>query len=198
MPSTQYHVRIEGQSPLIHHSGAGIDPQHPANQEIARITKKKASSRTEVEHHRIRELEVLKSLWLDGDRPTVPAAALRAAIEAAARKGREGPAVREGLIVVDPRFSWDAERYGADIETICTNADFTVPVVVQRSRILRTRAKFDPPWAVDFVADCDDELVDEDRLREWLEMAGRRIGLGDWRVSKGGEYGRFRLESMAT
>lgn len=193
-----YRVRIEGEAGLIQHAGTGIDPENPINQEIAKLASKKASIRTKTENVRIRDLEVIKSLWTDSDnRPTVPSAAIRSCIEAAARKLKDGPAVREGLLITDTAFSYDTERYGTDLDTIAKKAQFTVPVVVQRSRILRTRALFHPPWSVQFNVDADDDLVDSDRLSAWLDIAGRRIGLGDWRPQKSGEYGRFKTESIA-
>ena len=61
---------------------------------------------------------------------------------------------------------------------------------------MRTRAKFDLPWSCTFEADVDDELVSREHLERWLDIAGRRIGLGDWRPEKSDTYGRFELESM--
>ena len=57
---------------------------------------------------------------------------------------------------------------------------------------MRTRPKFDPPWAAEFRVEYDPELVDKMQLENWLDIAGRRIGLGDWRPEKSGMYkGRF-------
>ena len=195
----QYRAKLKGQTSLIHHAGTGIDPEHPVNLEIAKLASKKASQRTVSEHRRIRDLEVIKSLWLDDNgKPHIPVSALRSAIEAAARKTKEGPAVREGLLVVESRFTWDNERYGdgTDLDTLASNVEFTTPVVVQRSRILRTRAKFEPPWSVDTTIEVDDDLVDEERLKGWLTVAGARIGIGDWRPQKSGVHGRFEVENL--
>ena len=193
----QYRVRLEGKAPVIHHSGLGIDPEHPANKEIAKITSKPASKRAESENIRIRDLETIKSLWLgDDERPAIPAFAIRSCIETAARKLREGPAVREGLIVLDSRFEYDTERYGETLEELSKSTQFTVPVRVQRARIMRTRARFDTPWAVVFEIDADDQLVDAEKLANWLDIAGRRIGLGDWRPEKSGVCGRFGVSSI--
>jgi len=196
----RYGVRLYGETAIIHHAGTGIDPETPVNREIARLAAKKASQRTETEHRRLRELEVIKSLWLDDDgRPTVPVSAVRSAIERAARKSKEGPLVREGLLVVSTRFVWNGDLYGdgADLDDLAKKAEFTTPVVVQRNRILRTRAKFEPPWSVDATIETDDDLVDQERLSAWLDVAGRRIGLGDWRPEKSGVFGRFSVESIA-
>lgn len=66
---------------------------------------------------------------------------------------------------------------------------------VKQSRIERTRAKFDE-WSVTFRVDIDPELVDEKKLASWLDIAGRRIGLGDWRPEKSGTFGRFETVSI--
>ena len=69
-------------------------------------------------------------------------------------------------------------------------------MVVNRKRILRSRARFDCPWSVVGVADVDPELVDSDQLTAWLATGGRRVGLGDWRPEKSGLYGRFDVEKV--
>lgn len=188
----RYQVTIIGISPLIQHSAAGLDPKLPANIEKAEIARKKGSNRTEQDDARLRQLETLTSLWLDeDDQATIPPHALRACIEQAARKLKQGPQVREGLIVTRTiTFAYDDERLGATAGALSNNAQFTVPVVVGRSRILRTRAKFDD-WSAVFEIEVDEELVDQQQLETWLDIAGRRIGLGDWRPTKSGHYGRF-------
>ena len=189
-----YAVEIAGIRPIIMHSGTGLDPKLPANIEKAEITRRKGSNRTESDDARLAELECQLSFWLteEADAPTIPAQALRSCIETGARKLKQGPQVREGMIVssVDG-FFYDREKYGATIEELGKTTQFTTGVVVQRSRVLRTRAKFDTPWSCSFTLDCDDDLVDRDRLVAWLDIAGRRIGLGDWRPEKSGDYGRF-------
>ena len=187
-----YQCEIRGIRPIIHHSGAGLDPRTPANLEKAEIVRKRGSNRTESDEARLRELDCLTALWLDGNEtPAIPTPALRACIETAARKLKQGPQVREGLIVTGSKFIYDTGRYGTTLEELGQKAQFTTGVVVQRSRVLRTRAMFDLPWSCEFALDCDDELVDRTQLETWLDIAGRRIGLGDWRPEKSGDYGRF-------
>ena len=120
---------------------------------------------------------------------------MRATIETGARKLKQGPQVREGLIV-DRVESFDYDTsLGATAEELCKTVQFTTGVVVQRNRILRTRAKFDE-WAVTFTVEADDELADERQLAASLDIAGRRIGLGDWRPEKSGHYGRLLIEEI--
>ena len=189
----QYRIKVSGLSPIIHHNGAaGLDTRSPVSREIAAIAAKRGGNRTAADDDRLRELEAQRSLWLDkSGAPAIPATAIRAAIEAGARKRKQGPQVRGGLMVLSTSFQYDQETYGTCIEELGRTTQFTVPVVVNRSRILRTRAKFDPEWSCTFKVDVDDEEIDLSQLLEWLDIAGRQIGLGDWRPEKSGMFGRF-------
>ena len=194
----RYQLTIRGTSPIIMHNGAaGLDTRSPANLEKAGIAKKRGSNRTEADDLRLRELETQTAFWLNSaGTPEVPAAALRACIETGARKVKQGPQVREGLVIesVDA-FHYDFEKLGTTVEQLSKTTQFTVGVVVQRSRILRTRAKFDA-WGVTFTIEVDPELCDKEQLLNWIDIAGRRIGLGDWRPEKSGHYGRFGVEKI--
>ena len=192
----RYRAHIRGVAPLIMHNGAaGLDTRSAANIEKAEIAKKKGTNRTESDDLRMRELETQTSLWLKEGAPTIPEAAIRATIETGARKLKQGPQVREGLTVERvEEFIYD-KRLGTTVEELGQTVQFTEPVVVQRNRILRTRAKFDE-WGAIFTVDVDDELVDKQQLEAWLDIAGRRIGLGDWRPERSGHFGRFSVENI--
>ena len=195
-----YEINLKGTRPLIMHNGSsGLDKRSAANIEKADITKKKGSNRTEADDDRLRQLECQTSLWLnDEGQPTVPAAAIRRCIENAARKLKQGAQVREGMAIHRiVSFDYDTKALGKTIEELGDKAQFTVPVVVQRQRIERTRSKFDT-WSVTVIIEADKELVDQTQLDAWLDIAGRRVGLGDWRPEKSGDYGRFEVASMKT
>lgn len=193
-----YKVIVAGVSPIIHHNGAaGLDTRSPISREIATITSKRGGNRTETDDNRLRELECQRSLWLDEEgAPTIPPTAIRACVEGGARKKKQGPQVRGGLVVLKTSFIYDKEKYGSTLEELGHSVQYTVPVVVQRNRILRTRARFDTPWSCAFEVDVDDGLIDESQLVEWLGIAGRQIGLGDWRPQTSGTHGRFTLKEI--
>lgn len=193
----RYRIIIEGLSPLVTHNGAaGLDSRSAENVEKAEITKKRGTNRTEVDSARLAELDCYTSLYLDeSGAATFPASALRANIEFAARKLKQGPLVREGL-VVERVETFDYDRsLGETGWDLAKTVQFTVPVVVQRARVLRTRAKFDE-WAITFVLEVDEELVDRDMIERWLDIGGRRLGVGDWRPQKSGSYGRFQVKAI--
>lgn len=189
---------LTGVSPILFHNGAaGLDTGSPLSREIAALAAKKAGDRTDVDDRRLRELECRRSFYLDDDgMPTLPEAALRTVIEGSARKRKQGPLVRGGLMIERVAFRYDVERYGETLDELVKTALFTAPVVVNNKRILRTRPKFECPWSVEGVADVDEELVDAEKLTAWLAVGGRRIGLGDWRPEKSGVFGRFDVAGV--
>ena len=194
----RYQVTLNGVSPLLCNNGdAAVNTRTPVAREIAAIAGKKGSNRTELDDERLRELECLRALYLDdAGRPTFPATAIRAVIERGARKLKQGPLVREGLVVENvDRFEYDVDRYGKSGEEVAKNAQFISGVVNKGGgRVARTRPRFDLPWAVVATVDVDDELVDQPKLESWLDIGGRRIGIGDWRPERSGVFGRFTPE----
>jgi hypothetical protein len=68
----------------------------------------------------------------------------------------------------------------------------TRPVVIPSTggRILAHRPMFDD-WELSFTADVDTALVTEDLIRQIIDDAGKRVGLGDYRPARKGPYGKF-------
>jgi hypothetical protein len=93
-----------------------------------------------------------------------------------------------GGVTIEPAvLSFGTKKYAID----------TRRAVVQRQGILRSRPLL-KDWTLDF-----DLLVNEEdvspkafpTLRAICEDAGRRVGLGDFRIEKSGPFGKFVVES---
>ena len=65
-----------------------------------------------------------------------------------------------------------------------------------KGRILAHRPVFDD-WALSFEADLDTDIIPERLMRQIVDDAGRRIGLGDFRPARKGPYGRFRVDAWS-
>lgn len=61
-------------------------------------------------------------------------------------------------------------------------------------RILRHRPMFDD-WAVEFEIELDTEVLSQKLLREIVDAAGKRCGIGAFRPSCKGPFGRFVVTS---
>ena len=196
MDITTYLLTIVGEPPgMIQHSTDGMVDVDPRVKELRVLAKKTASKRTGQEIDRIAYLETDLSIYWRDERPHLPAANIRTCIERAARTLKDGPRVRRGMLVQSVRF--ECADYGPDTtrREIIEAARFVKPVRVGRATIMRTRALFQD-WRAEVVVDGLDELVDAEALERWATIAGRLIGLGDWRPDCSGEYGRFTVQSV--
>jgi len=193
----EYQCTIEGVSPLIMHSCAGMDEDNPFAKEKAEIIRKRASNRTSADIVRLKEINTALGLWInENGEPEIPTTAVRRMLEDAAKKLKQGGLVREGLFVKSTTFHYD-KTLGETLDELAKNkkVQFTVAVVIQRKRLLATRPHF-KEWKLEITIDAEDDLVDKSQLQQWLEIGGRRIGIGAWRPTNSGYYGRFKLISL--
>ena len=66
------------------------------------------------------------------------------------------------------------------------------PVVVGKARVLRCRPKWSP-WKMRLALEVDTAILSAEQVLEALSLAGRIIGIGDYRPEKGGGFGRFSV-----
>jgi hypothetical protein len=71
------------------------------------------------------------------------------------------------------------------------------PVVVPatRGRVVRKRPVF-KNWAFEFDLEYDEDEISSATLRELLDYAGKRVGIGDFRPERGGPFGRFMVSEF--
>lgn len=50
-------------------------------------------------------------------------------------------------------------------------------------------------WELDFEVTFDETEIDPQIMKELFDIAGRIVGLGDWRPAKKGPYGKFQVTS---
>ena len=97
---------------------------------------------------------------------------------------RSAKSILAGSIKVEPmEVSLGTNKYVID----------TRPVVIQRARVLKSRAKLEK-WKVSFnIIYSEDLIADPQIIKTVLEEAGQRIGIMDFRPQKGGMYGCFKV-----
>ena len=66
----------------------------------------------------------------------------------------------------------------------------TVVIKATKGRIMRYRPKL-PKWGLDFTCIVDVDTISIEVLKECFEIAGKYVGLGDFRPENGGMFGRF-------
>lgn len=171
-------VTIEGLTPLLMHSIGGM-----------RQTSGGAKNRIPTP-----EEEALASCyWLDEKHSSlaVPARCMHASFLGAGAKYKIGRATLIGPIsssihLGPEMITLGTTHYEIDIQ----------PVVVQKSRVLRARARVFP-WSLKFSLFFDDEWLGIDVMAmtfpELIKTAGKTIGVLDYRPQKKGPFGTYQL-----
>ncbi len=179
-----------GCRPLVMHSGRLADPLDEFATAIHKVSKKR--HKTAADFEELAKLEFLGSLWLAGDplRPVIPDAAIHACLIEGAKKTRNGPAAKAGLLCDQHAVV----EYGGptDPETLAKLKAFQLRtgVRVNQSRVIRVRPMF-PEWRAAVRIAFEDSLLDRDQVISFATRGGFEVGIGDWRP----RYGRFRVEA---
>ncbi|HVU07638.1 MAG TPA: hypothetical protein VHG89_03745 [Verrucomicrobiae bacterium] len=61
-------------------------------------------------------------------------------------------------------------------------------------RIMCFRPRFDN-WRLSFTLDVDETFFAPEIVRQLLDEAGKKIGLGDWRLERRGAFGKFLVKN---
>jgi hypothetical protein len=168
------------------HNARLADPLDPVVKEMKTITGK--TRKTDADHDMIAYLEFVGGMYfVEGVGPYVPAANIRKAFIEAARKSKSGKLVEQGLFV-DELINPLVYQGPRDLKGLWEDKTFVsrLCVKVQQARLMRTRPQF-PSWAFDTTITFDPEVLDFARVKEFAQIAGNYIGVGDYRPL----YGRF-------
>lgn len=70
----------------------------------------------------------------------------------------------------------------------------TVVIPATGGRIIAYRPRFDK-WSLSFTLDVDDKMFSSSIVRNLVDDAGQKIGVGDFRPARKGPFGRFKVTS---
>lgn len=133
-------------------------------------------------------LEWYGALYIAHGKPCIPGLVMDASLVDAAKKVRKGKQATAGLFSVgefplehggpeDIDALWEDERFR-----------FSSSVRIQKNRVMRMRPRF-PAWEANIEICFDDRQLNENDIREFLSIAGRDVGIMDWRP----RFGRFEI-----
>lgn len=178
-------------------NGRTADPLNEHAVRLKELTKKRIKNLAD--HKAIAEVEFDAALYFSKEIGLYfPSAAFQKMLLQAAKTLKLGRQI-SGVLVVDvpgPALvtpghkSLDALRKDASIH-------FRTTVVQSSSTVAKVRPMFPPGWKMDFTVEFQPDEFDLKPLVEIVHIAGRRVGLGNWRPSapkSPGNFGKFVLE----
>lgn len=180
---------ITGTRPLIVHDVFKLaNPLSQDSKLIKTFTGKR--NKTDADLLEIARLEWNAGLYYNDQLgPIMPSRCLAAMIRSAAKKKKMGKVVQESVVVLsDVPIKYDGPRDKVEMWKSELFA-ISVPAKVNGNIVMRTRPMFEN-WSLDFEIDVDEDQLNPTELNEFLQIAGKRIGLCDWRPV----YGRFTVD----
>ena len=198
-----FSVRVTGMGPILMHKPTLVDPLHPLKKEMSKLTSKR--KKTDDDLYEIARLEWVSGLYTDEPNanekrawtgPYLPGRMFKAMLINAAKKSKEGPKAKSGLIVESTMNFLDYTGPKTKKE-LWEHGDFTDmrPEKVSQSKIMRCRPIF-KEWACNVDLVFDKTILDKEDIIKFFEVGGRMLGLGDSRVGNGGDYGSFSIKEI--
>lgn len=182
---------ISGVAPLLMHNGRLADQSDPYTRQMKEISAKRKKVDSDFEE--MGRLEFLGSLYLNEDNePCIPSFVFEACLigrGGAARKEKMGKEAAAALWVVeDAPLIYDGPR---NPDELWKDKKFVSRALVRvgQARVTRTRPIF-KEWKAEFVVEFNPELLNEESVRRWVEVASEQVGLCDWRP----RFGRFEVD----
>lgn len=179
-------VKISGVTPLLCNKFTDADALKISAGSTAAIRGTKPAPREQAQ----------EKLYLGGDgKPVLPGPnLLRAFVDAGVfiKAGKSKLSTQRtslvpaGLSIVEIELPLAPGRWETDSRSV------VIPST--GGRIMCHRPRFDE-WRVALTLDIDDTMFGEAVVRELVDLAGSRIGVGDFRPARRGPFGRFRVDS---
>lgn len=179
-------VTWKGITPLIMHSCKCVNPLHPIAKELKKYTSKK--NKTEEDLNIISNLEwKAGAYWDDEIGLYIPGENVEATIQNGAKANKKGKDIQKYVDVKDLYIPFN---YGENLtlDELVSKYEYrdTRPMNVQRSKVIRTRPRFDQ-WNITFTLVYNEDKIDLDTIVNAIEYAGQYVGLCDSRP----KYGKF-------
>ena len=183
-------VRIKGIAPLMQHRFP-----MPDLADLSKGGKKSTGSKDYTQ-------EWLDYFYADGDgqiyQPSshIEGALVKAAVnfKVAGKRGKSYKDLVVANVIVDPER---IPHEGFTVpEELTPDADQPLyldvrPVIIQRARVVRIRPTFKAGWELAFEMQVMDDEIQPDLLQDILALAGKTVGIGDYRP----KFGRFNVVS---
>lgn len=183
-------MRFTGLCPILMHSERGANPLDKAVVEHKKLTSKR--KKTDDDFVAIAWSEYQLGIYHDPELgPYVPATNIDKCIVEGARKNKLGKAFESSARCVADRVRLDYD--GPREVRALYEAGFVDMrgVGVSQSRVMRCRPIF-PRWSLSFDFAFDESVADESSVIMAADMAGKLVGLGDYRP----RFGRFAVEVL--
>lgn len=182
----RFEIEIKGITPLLHH--------RMTEEELFGLLGAKSSEKKDKEILTPREIAD-KYAYKSGEQYCIPTSYLVGAFRGIASEYKQKNSQRKSLKSIAGGIFRTEEEYAIltdynDKPLLDFEVDIRKATNHQKGAVAVCRPRFDQ-WKLKTTISVDDSLVAEETVLEMLNDAGKRSGIGSFRVSKGGYFGQY-------
>lgn len=187
----KFELVCTGTRPLLLHNVQLASPLNAFAKEMKRLNQPRI--KTDEDRMAMARVEFEGGMYFDDILgPFIPGLNLLASIQEGAKIKRGGKKVERGVTILEFEMPilYDGPR---TVEGLWNDGDSEFidlrPVKVAQSRVDRCRPIF-RDWQIRGTAIIDESVLEEAEFRDFVELAGKMAGLGDFRK----QFGRYAVE----
>lgn len=182
-------LKIKGITPLLQHRFT--------EEELMGLLGSKSEKKKDKETLTPREIASKYAYQGEDGTYQIPTAYLIGAFKSVASEYKQKNSVRKsmksiagGILKPQSEFATLVDEHGVPLSGF--EVDIRKATNHQKGAVAVCRPRFDK-WEVHLDVMIDDELASPEIVHQILNDAGKRAGIGSFRVSKGGSFGQFRV-----
>jgi hypothetical protein len=184
----RFEIELKGVTPLLHH--------RMTEEELFGLLGAKSAKKKDKEEQTPREIAE-KYAYKNGDNYCIPTSYIVGAFRGIASEYKQKNSQRKSIKSIAGgifRTEYEYADLTDENDVLLTNFEVDIRKATnhQKGAVAVCRPRFDK-WKLKTSISVDTSLVDEDTVLEMLNDAGKRSGIGSFRVSKGGYFGQFAV-----
>ncbi|HIK66748.1 MAG TPA: hypothetical protein EYF95_02120 [Flavobacteriales bacterium] len=186
-------IKLVGESPILLACDRLADPLDPATIEHKKLTAIRGKAKTAEIQLALYKSTYLNAIYYDDKVGVhIPSINIKKCLEEGAKLTRNGDKVRKGVMIFDEKIALNYGKKKLNPEQLWADPQYRYvkSVVVSKSKIMAYRPKF-TDWSLEVDITFDEDIIQADWMVEYLNAAGRYVGLGGFRPANSGMFGRF-------
>jgi len=197
----QIKIKLTGETPFLMHNNRLANPLDAYSAEMSKKSGKRKKTIDDIKE--LARIEWEGGLYLYDGEIKIPMRVINKTMERGATKQKNGMLWKTGCMIMDdfcvleypsPKFKCIEckEIPNPELDKFYDSHNFQAIVKVGQASLLRTRPVFDK-WSLTTEIAFDGTVINRELVIQAAKDAGRLVGIGDWRIEKGGSFGRFAV-----
>lgn len=196
--------KMTGETPLLMHNNRLANPLDKYSQELSKKSGKRKKTIEDI--WELARIEWEGGLYLYDGEIKLPMRVVNKCFERGATKQKNGMLWKSGCFIKDDycplkysgtkiSVSMNGEVPNPGLDKYFQKHIYQTMVRVGQATLLRTRPMFEE-WSFETTVMFEGAIINRESLIQAARDAGHLVGLCDWRMEKGGQYGRFTVEVL--